>query len=102
MAIAYRVKERLRDFYRSTDPDAARRLLQELLDHCLKAAMPPEIQKLGRTIRTWFDKLCNYHLAKVTNESASYCTSSRDCGVFVLASPGDGIIALGCDGVPVP
>jgi transposase len=67
VAIAYRVKERLRDFYATSDPDAARRLLQELLDHCLKTAMPPEIQKLGRTIRTWFDKLCNYHLAKVTN-----------------------------------
>jgi transposase len=22
---------------------------------------------LGRTIRTWFDKICNYHLARVSN-----------------------------------
>jgi hypothetical protein len=29
--------------------------------------MPPEIQRLGRTIRTWFDKICNYHLARVSN-----------------------------------
>jgi transposase len=29
--------------------------------------MPPEVQRLGRTIKRWFDKLCNYHLAKVTN-----------------------------------
>ena len=29
--------------------------------------MPPEIQRLGRTIRKWFDKICNYHLAKVSN-----------------------------------
>jgi len=28
--------------------------------------MPPDIQRLGRTIR-WFDKLCNYHLARVSN-----------------------------------
>jgi hypothetical protein len=28
--------------------------------------MPPEIQKLGRTIRQWFDKICNYHLARVS------------------------------------
>jgi hypothetical protein len=27
-------------------------------------------------IRTWFDKLCNYHLAKVSNVCPSYCTSS--------------------------
>ena len=67
VAIAYRVKERLRDFYRAGDPDEARQLLDELQRHCLKRAMPPEIQKLGRTIRQWFDKICNYHLAKVSN-----------------------------------
>ena len=67
VAIAYRVKERLRDFYATADPHSARELLEELQRHCLKRAMPPEIQKLGRTIRKWFAKLCNYHLAKVSN-----------------------------------
>jgi len=67
VAIAYRVKERLRDFYRTADPEEARQLLEELRDHCLRGAMPPEIQKLGRTIRAWFDKICNYHLARVSN-----------------------------------
>jgi transposase len=67
VAIAYRVKERLRDFYRAGDPDEARRMLDELKAHCLKRAMPSEIRRLGRTIRSWFDKICNYHLAKVTN-----------------------------------
>jgi transposase len=67
VAIAYRIKERLRDFYATHDPGEARQLLEELQRHCLKRAMPPEIQKLGRTIRQWFDKLCNYHLARVSN-----------------------------------
>lgn len=67
VAIAYRIKERLRDFYATADPDEARDLLEELQRHCLKRAMPPEIRRLGRTIRKWFDKLCNYHLAKVSN-----------------------------------
>jgi transposase len=67
VAIAYRIKERLRDFYATPDPGEARQLLEELKDHCLKKAMPPEVQKLGRTIRKWFDKLCNYHLARVSN-----------------------------------
>ncbi|HXN63505.1 MAG TPA: transposase [Acidimicrobiales bacterium] len=67
VAIAYRVKERLRDFYRTLDPDEARRMLTELQSHCLKRAMTPEIQKLGRTIRTWFDKIANFHLARVSN-----------------------------------
>jgi transposase len=67
VAIAYRVKERLREFYRTTDPTKARLMLEELEQHCLKRAMPPEIQKLGRTIKRWFDKICNYHIAKVSN-----------------------------------
>jgi transposase len=67
VAIAYRVKERLRDFYRASSPLEARLVLADLQRHCLKRAMPPEIQRLGRTLRKWFDKLCNYHLAKVSN-----------------------------------
>jgi transposase len=55
VAIAYRIKERLRDFYRVSAPDQARQMLEELQGHCLKRAMPPEVQKLGRTIRKWFD-----------------------------------------------
>jgi transposase len=67
VAIAYRIKERLRDFYRTRDPDEARALLTELERHCLRRAMPPEIQKLGRTIKSWFDKIANYHLARISN-----------------------------------
>ena len=67
VAIAYRVKERLRDFYRTSDPGAAREMLSELQGHCLKKAMPPEIQRLGRTITHWFDKIANFHLARVSN-----------------------------------
>ena len=67
VAIAYRVKERFRDFYRTLDASEARLILEELKDHCLAPTMPPEIQKLGRTINTWFDKICNFHLARVSN-----------------------------------
>ena len=66
VAIAHRIKERLRDFYAERDPDEARRILEELQHHCLKRAMPPEVRKLGRTIKRWFDKLCNFHLARVS------------------------------------
>jgi transposase len=45
VAIAYRVKERLRDFYRSTDATAAKAMLTELERHCRRRTMPPEIQK---------------------------------------------------------
>jgi transposase len=67
VAIAYRVKERLRDFYGTYDPGQARAMLEELQRHCVKRAMPPEIQRLGRTLRQWFDKICNFHVARVSN-----------------------------------
>ena len=67
VAIAYRVKERVRDFYRTLDPAEARAMLDELVGHCAHKAMPPEVQKLGRTIKAWFDKIANFHLARVSN-----------------------------------
>ena len=67
VAIAYRVKERLRDFYRTFDAAEARSMLEELKTHCLRTSMPPEIQKLGRTIKHWFEKICNFHIARVSN-----------------------------------
>ena len=67
VAIAYRVKERLRDFYRCTDPDEAEAMLARPPRALPKKAMPPEIRRLGRTIKTWFDKIVNFHLARVSN-----------------------------------
>lgn len=67
VAIAYRVKERLRDFYRCSDIDEARAMLEELVEHCTRRAMPEEVQRLGQTIRRWFDKICNFHLARMSN-----------------------------------
>jgi transposase len=61
------IKERLRDFDRTPEPHEARQLLEELRGHCLRRAMSPEVQRLGRTIRDWFDKICNDHLARVSN-----------------------------------
>ncbi len=28
---------------------------------------PPRVQKLGRTIKAWFDKIANFHLARASN-----------------------------------
>jgi len=47
--------------------DQARAALEELTCHLTKKAMPPELQKLGRTIKRWFDKICNYHIARISN-----------------------------------
>lgn len=45
------------NFHRTFDPNVARTMLGELQTQCLKRAMPPEVQRLGRTITTWFDKI---------------------------------------------
>jgi transposase len=67
VAIAYRIKERLRDFYRCRGLDEAESVLVDLERHCRKKAMPPEIRRLGRTIRDWFAKILNFHVARVSN-----------------------------------
>jgi transposase len=67
VAIAYRVKERLRDFYRTHERAKAQAMLGELIEHCRKPSMPPELQKLGRTLHHWFDKINNYHHARISN-----------------------------------
>jgi transposase len=67
VAIAYRIKERVRDFYKTRGRHLARSMLDELVTHCSKRAMPPEVQRLGKTIKRWFDKIVNFHLARVSN-----------------------------------
>lgn len=67
VAFAYRVKERLRDFYRCTGIEQARTMLAELQDHCCRPEMSPEVRKLGATIGQWFQKICNYHIARRSN-----------------------------------
>jgi len=64
----YRINERQREFHRIHDSGEAHHLLEELQHHCFKRVVPPEIQKFGRTIRRWFDKMCNHHIAKLSDE----------------------------------
>jgi len=42
-------------------------MLEELIEHCRRAGMPPELRKLGRTLHQWLDKICNYHHARISN-----------------------------------
>jgi transposase len=67
VAIAYRVKERLREFYRERDIDRATAILTELTDHASLPAMPPEVRKLAGTLKRWFVKICNHHIARTSN-----------------------------------
>ena len=42
-------------------------MLDDLQTHFLKNAFPPDIRKLGLTLKEVFYKICNYHLARITN-----------------------------------
>ena len=67
VAIAHRVKERVREFYGMPNIEDARSTLEELQTHCEKPSMPPELKSFAKTIKKWFDKICNFHISKVTN-----------------------------------
>lgn len=67
VAIAYQAKERLRESYRCTDLETAHAMLTDLIEHCRRSTMPPELQRLGRTLHRWFDKICHYHHARISN-----------------------------------
>ena len=90
VAIAYRVKERLRDFYRTADPDQARQILQELEEHCRRRTMPPEIQKLGRTIGVWFDKINTFCVLRVSCEVSAHLQGLSDLHVCSRTALGGG------------
>jgi transposase len=67
VALAYRVKEALRDFYGAKDIEMAEETLQLIVDRCSKKAMPKELQVLARTIKRWFNKIMAWHQARVSN-----------------------------------
>lgn len=67
VATAYLVKERIREFYQCADKVIARGILTELVEHCRRLSMPKELRRLGATIKRWFEKIWNYHLARVSN-----------------------------------
>lgn len=47
VALAYRVKERLREFYRSPNIETATTMLDELIEHCTRTAMPHQDRELS-------------------------------------------------------
>ncbi len=67
VALAYRVKEALAEFYELPSPTEARRRLEEIVERSISSASSPELQRLGRTLRRWFEKIMAYHQTHLTN-----------------------------------
>ncbi|WP_419946513.1 transposase [Candidatus Poriferisodalis sp.] len=62
---AWHAKETLRGIYRIGD----RELALEALDELSRETYSPELNKLGRTLRTWRTQIANWHRSRVTNGS---------------------------------
>lgn len=57
----------VRDIYRIGDPKVAAQFTHQLAGDLQDRSLPPEINKLGRTIARWATQITNWHLSAVTN-----------------------------------
>ena len=67
MALAYRVKGAVVQFYEITSPMEAEVKLYLIVDHLNSPSVPPELRTLGRKIKRWFPRILAYHLARIAN-----------------------------------
>ena len=64
---AWHAKETLRSIYDIPDADLGAATVNQLASDLQDPAMPPEINRLGRTIWNWRAQIANWHAARVTN-----------------------------------
>ncbi|WP_276943634.1 ISL3 family transposase [Ferrimicrobium acidiphilum] len=67
VATSWRAKESLRELYTYRDPDLARDHLDALISDFTDNQRPPEVQLLGRTLKSWHDEILAWHRSFVTN-----------------------------------
>ena len=64
---AWHAKETLRSIYDIDDPDVGAATVEQLASDLQDPGLPPEINRLGRTLWRWRTQIANWHTAKVTN-----------------------------------
>ena len=64
---AWHAKETLRSIYDIDDAKVGAATVNQLAQDLQDPAMPPEINRLGRTIWRWRAQISNWHAARVTN-----------------------------------
>ena len=64
---AWHAKETLRSIYDIPDADLGAATVNQVAQDLQDPAMPPEINRLGRTIWNWRHQIANWHAARVTN-----------------------------------
>ncbi len=63
---AWNAKETLRGVY-DLDPDTAGEWIDEFILDTTDASMPPEVHRLGRTVRRWRSQILAWHRCRHTN-----------------------------------
>ena len=77
---AWHAKETLRSIYDIDDAKVGAATVNQLAQDLQDPAMPPEINRLGRTIWNWRHQISNWHAARVTNaptEAANNLVKTR-------------------------
>jgi transposase len=64
---AWHAKETLRSVYDITDTEVGAATVTQLADDLQDPGLPPEINRLGRTLWRWRTQISNWHAARVTN-----------------------------------
>ena len=64
---AWYAKESIRDIYQIPNPKLASEFTQQLSGDLQDRSLPPETQRLGRTIARWATQITNWHHSAVTN-----------------------------------
>ena len=64
---AWHAKETLRSVYDIADAEVGAATVERLAEDLQDPGMPPEINRLGRTIWRWRTQISNWHAARVTN-----------------------------------
>ena len=64
---AWYAKESIRDIYQIGDPQLAAEFTHRLSGDLQDRSLPPEVNRLGRTIARWATQIVNWHLSAVTN-----------------------------------
>ena len=65
--LAWHAKRTLRGLYDIDCPQVADTYLSELVEDLTDGDCPPELSRLGRTLRRWHHQIINWHQARVSN-----------------------------------
>ena len=64
---AWHAKEVLRSVYHIDDPATAVEFVTQLAVDLQDPNLPPQVNRLGRTLARWRTQITNWHVARVTN-----------------------------------